>query len=158
MSTAKKIMSPQEALAQRKTWKENGEKLVFTNGCFDLLHLGHVDYLERAAALGQRLLIGLNTDASVSRLKGPSRPLNDEYARARVLAALGFVDSVVLFGEETPRELIATLLPDVLVKGADYKVEDIAGAKEVLAAGGEVQTLTFVEGYSTTGIIQKACG
>jgi rfaE bifunctional protein nucleotidyltransferase chain/domain len=158
MPTAQKIMSPEAALAQRKTWKENGEKLVFTNGCFDLLHLGHVDYLERAAALGQRLLIGLNTDASVSRLKGPARPLNDEYARARVLAALGFVDAVVLFGEETPRELIALLLPDVLVKGADYKVEDIAGAKEVLAAGGEVQTLTFVEGYSTTGIIQKACG
>jgi rfaE bifunctional protein nucleotidyltransferase chain/domain len=136
-------------------WKSEGKKVVFTNGVFDLLHLGHITYLSKAAELGDKLIIGLNADASVKRLKGESRPINDQNNRAALLAALFFVDAVVLFEEDTPRELITQLLPDVLVKGADYTVENIAGAKEVLANGGEVKTITLVDGYSSTAIIDK---
>lgn len=136
-------------------WKAAGEKVVFTNGVFDLLHLGHVTYLAKAADLGDKLIIGLNTDASVKRLKGEGRPINDQNNRAALLASLFFVDAVVLFEDDTPRDLIAQLLPDVLVKGADYTVEQIAGAKEVLANGGEVKTITLVDGYSSTSIINR---
>ncbi|PAW93716.1 D-glycero-beta-D-manno-heptose 1-phosphate adenylyltransferase [Mucilaginibacter sp. MD40] len=136
-------------------WKQAGEKVVFTNGVFDLLHLGHITYLSKAAELGDKLIIGLNTDASVKRLKGESRPINDQNNRAALLASLFFVDAVVLFEDDTPRDLIAQLLPDVLVKGADYTVEQIAGAKEVLANGGEVKTITLVDGYSSTSIINR---
>lgn len=136
-------------------WKAAGEKVVFTNGVFDLLHLGHVTYLAKAADLGDKLIIGLNTDASVKRLKGEGRPVNDQNNRAALLASLFFVDAVVLFEDDTPRDLIAQLLPDVLVKGADYTVEQIAGAKEVLANGGEVKTITLVDGYSSTSIINR---
>lgn len=136
-------------------WKAAGEKVVFTNGVFDLLHLGHVTYLAKAADLGDKLIIGLNTDASVKRLKGESRPINDQNNRAALLASLFFVDAVVLFEDDTPRDLIAQLLPDILVKGADYTVEQIAGAKEVLANGGEVKTITLVDGYSSTSIINR---
>ncbi len=136
-------------------WKAAGEKVVFTNGVFDLLHLGHVTYLAKAADLGDKLIIGLNTDASVKRLKGEGRPINDQNNRAALLASLFFVDTVVLFEDDTPRDLIAQLLPDVLVKGADYSVEQIAGAKEVLANGGEVKTITLVDGYSSTSIINR---
>jgi rfaE bifunctional protein nucleotidyltransferase chain/domain len=136
-------------------WKIDSKKVVFTNGVFDLLHLGHITYLSKAAELGDKLIIGLNTDASVKRLKGESRPVNDQNNRAALLAALFFVDAVILFDEDTPRELISRLLPDVLIKGADYTVENIAGAKEVLANGGEVKTIKLVEGYSSTNIINK---
>ena len=137
------------------SWKKEGKKVVFTNGVFDLLHLGHITYLSKAAELGDKLIIGLNTDASVKKLKGESRPINDQNNRAALLAALFFVDAVILFEEDTPRELIAQLLPDVLIKGADYTVENIAGAKEVLANGGEVKTIQLVDGYSSTNIINK---
>lgn len=137
------------------TWKSEGKKVVFTNGVFDLLHLGHITYLAKAAELGDKLIIGINTDASVRRLKGESRPVNDQNNRAALLAALFFVDAVILFGEDTPRELITLLMPDVLIKGADYTVENIAGAKEVLANGGEVKTISLVDGYSSTAIINK---
>jgi rfaE bifunctional protein nucleotidyltransferase chain/domain len=136
-------------------WKSDGQKVVFTNGVFDLLHLGHITYLAKAAQLGDKLIIGLNADASVKRLKGESRPVNDQNNRAALLAALFFVDAVVLFEEDTPRELITQLMPDVLVKGADYTIENIAGAKEVLANGGDVKTITLVDGYSSTSIINK---
>jgi len=136
-------------------WQNEGKKVVFTNGVFDLLHIGHVTYLSKAAELGDKLIIGLNSDSSVKRIKGDDRPVNDQNSRAALLAALFFVDAVVLFDEDTPRNLITTLLPDILVKGADYEIENIVGAKEVLANGGEVKTITFVEGYSSTSIIQK---
>ena len=136
-------------------WKKEGKKVVFTNRVFDLLHIGHITYLAKASELGDKLIIGLNSDSSVKRIKGDDRPVNDQNSRAALLAALFFVDAIVLFGEDTPFELISTLLPDVLVKGADYAVENIVGAKEVIADGGEVKTITFVEGYSSTSIIQK---
>lgn len=127
-------------------------KVVFTNGCFDILHRGHIDYLGKAADLGEILVIGLNTDASVSRLKGSHRPINDEVARAQIMASLAFVDHVIYFSEETPYDLIKTLKPDILVKGSDYEIKDIVGADIVLANGGHVETLDFLPGYSTTAI------
>jgi D-glycero-beta-D-manno-heptose 1-phosphate adenylyltransferase len=137
-------------------WRAAGERIVFTNGCFDLLHLGHVDYLERARALGDRLVVGLNTDASVrAQQKGPERPLQDEVSRARVLAALAFVDAVVLFGEPTPLALIETVRPLVLVKGDDYQPERIVGYDTVTADGGQVVTVPLVPGYGTTRIVEK---
>ncbi|WP_184541684.1 D-glycero-beta-D-manno-heptose 1-phosphate adenylyltransferase [Mucilaginibacter sp. FT3.2] len=138
-----------------RNWQSDGKKVVFTNGVFDLLHIGHITYLAKAAELGDKLIIGLNADSSVKRIKGESRPVNDESSRAAILAALFFVDAVVVFEEDTPLNLISTLLPDYLVKGADYSVENIVGAKEVIANGGEVKTINFVEGYSSTSIINK---
>lgn len=155
MATKDKIQTLEQLTYTRNEWKTSNEKVVFSNGCFDILHLGHVDYLEKASKLGNRLIIGLNTDVSVRKLKGEARPINPEYARARILAALEFVDAVVLFGEETPLKLISTLLPDVLVKGNDYSIENIVGAKEILANGGEVKTISLVEGFSTTNTIEK---
>ena len=136
-------------------WKYMGLKTVFTNGCFDIIHLGHIDYLARAASLGGKLVIGLNTDASVSKLKGPNRPVQDEKSRALILAALQFVDAVILFDEETPKELISFLIPDILVKGSDYSIDQIVGADVVLNNGGKVETMDFVPGYSTSKIIEK---
>jgi rfaE bifunctional protein nucleotidyltransferase chain/domain len=136
-------------------WQSEGEKVVFSNGVFDLLHIGHITYLAKAANLGEKLIIGLNSDSSVTRLKGEGRPVNDQSNRAALLAALFFVDAVVLFEEDTPLELISAILPDVLVKGADYTVDNIVGAKEVIANGGEVLTIDMVEGYSSTSIIEK---
>jgi D-glycero-beta-D-manno-heptose 1-phosphate adenylyltransferase len=153
--TAEKIKLLDEAIQQIQVWKNAQEKIVFTNGCFDIVHLGHVDYLEKARSLGHKLVLGLNTDASVSRLKGPLRPVVSQYARARLMASLAFVDLVVLFDEPTPLELIEALQPDVLVKGDDYVIEQIVGAHEVLQNGGSVQTIPLVEGYSTSRIIQK---
>lgn len=145
-----------EAAGQRvKEWKRLGKRVVFTNGCFDLLHLGHVDYLERARGLGDVLVVGLNTDDSVGRFKGPDRPIQDQISRARVMAALQMVDLVVFFNEDTPLNLISTLLPDVLVKGSDYLAENIVGADVVKKAGGEVKTVDFVPGYSTTRLVEK---
>lgn len=136
-------------------WKIEGKKVVFTNGVFDLLHIGHITYMAKAAELGDKLVIGLNSDSSVKRIKGDDRPVNDQNSRAALLAALFFVDAIVVFEEDTPLDLITALIPDILVKGADYSVENIVGAKEVIANGGEVKTINFVEGYSSTSIIQK---
>lgn len=130
-------------------------KIVFTNGCFDVLHFGHVHYLQQAKKLGDILVIGLNSDDSVRRLKGETRPINGEKERAFVLAALSFVDYVVVFEEDTPKELIEVVKPDVLVKGGDYHIENIVGADFVLQNGGSVTTIPFVEGYSSTQIIEK---
>lgn len=150
----KKIFSRDSDEFQRliALWRFKGYKIAFTNGCFDILHLGHIDYLSRAAELGDILVIGLNTDESVTRLKGPGRPLQDEVSRAMTLASLSFADAVVFFGEDTPYELIKTIQPDVLVKGADYKPEDIVGYDIVKSKGGEIVTLNYLDGYSTTAI------
>jgi D-glycero-beta-D-manno-heptose 1-phosphate adenylyltransferase len=150
-----KIMSPIAARTLIGAWQANGDTVVFTNGCFDLLHYGHLHYLADARDLGQRLVIGLNSGASVRRLKGPRRPINDELTRTRQLAALEIVDVVVVFEEDTPLELIRTLQPDILVKGGDWTPEQIVGADLVLARGGQVLSLPFVAGYSTTNIEQK---
>lgn len=155
MKTSDKIKNLQDALNLRKNWKDQHLKVVFTNGCFDILHLGHVDYLEKARKTGDKMIIGLNTDASVTKLKGPLRPINNDYARARILAALEFVDLVVLFPEDTPLELIKTLSPDILIKGNDYSIDSIVGAKEVIANGGEVKTIELVPEYSTTKTIER---
>ena len=136
-------------------WRFKEKKIVFTNGCFDLLHQGHVDYLSKAADQGNILIVGLNTDASVSRIKGSGRPVQDEKSRSLILAALRFVDAVVLFDEDTPLELIEFVKPDVLVKGSDYAVEDIVGYDIVKANGGEVITIDFLEGYSTSALIER---
>ncbi|QGW27471.1 D-glycero-beta-D-manno-heptose 1-phosphate adenylyltransferase [Phnomibacter ginsenosidimutans] len=136
-------------------WRVKGDTISFTNGVFDLLHEGHIFSLSQAAAEGKRLIVAVNSDASVKRLKGPTRPLNNEQARALVLASLVMVDAVVIFEEDTPLQVITTLLPDVLVKGGDYTVEQIAGAKEVLANGGRVVINPLIDGISTTGLIQR---
>lgn len=151
----KKILKQPELDRLLAYWRFKDYKIVFTNGCFDIIHLGHVDYLAKAAILGHKLLIGLNTDQSTRRLKGPSRPINDETSRASILAAFGFVDAVVLFDEETPYNLIKTVQPDILVKGADYKPEDIVGYDIVMGKGGRVETLEYLPGYSTTLIESK---
>jgi rfaE bifunctional protein nucleotidyltransferase chain/domain len=153
--TENKIMTLPQAQSQVAKWQNLGQQVVFTNGCFDIVHLGHIDYLEKAKALGQKLVLGLNTDASVSRLKGPSRPVVSQYARSRMMAALAFIDLVVLFDQATPLVLIQSLKPDILVKGNDYSVEQIVGADFVLAYGGSVQTIELVAGYSTTALIKK---
>ncbi len=150
-----KICSLAEAKNRRTTWQQEKEQVVFTNGCFDILHLGHVDYLEKARRAGTKMIVGVNADSSVRQLKGPSRPVNNEYARARILASLEFVDLVIIFEEETPLKLINELLPDILVKGDDYTVDTIVGAKEVIAHGGKVTTIPLVPSYSTSNIIQK---
>lgn len=155
MGTQEKIKTWAKAEMQMKDWKAAGLKVVFTNGCFDLMHIGHVDYLEKARALGDRLVVGLNTDASVQRIKGPSRPICDDFSRSRVLAALQSVDMVVFFDQDTPFDLIRALNPDILTKGQDYSIENIVGADFVLQNGGMVKTIPFVEGYSTSAIVQK---
>lgn len=153
--TANKIKTIEELKPLIKQWQDEGDEVVFTNGCFDLLHLGHIDYLEKSRALGNKLVIGLNSDSSVRRIKGEERPLNNEYSRARILAALSFVDAVVFFSEDTPKELISQLLPNILVKGNDYLAENIVGADIVKANGGRVETISLVDGYSTTNIVEK---
>lgn len=135
-------------------WRFLGKKIVFTNGCFDILHRGHLDYLSKAASLGNILVIGVNTDASVKRLKGETRPVNNEQDRLFQLASLMFVDAVCLFDEDTPKDLIEAVKPDILVKGGDYTIDQIVGAEFVLNHGGKVEVIPFVEGYSTTSIIQ----
>ena len=159
-----KILSWEDALKLRGIWALQGQKVAFTNGCFDILHLGHVSYLAQAADSAKRLIVGINTDASVRLLeKAPNRPINAQDARAIVLASLSCVDAVVLFEQQTPLELIETLKPDVLLKGADYNAEQtdpaakdyIVGSDLVRTYGGSVQTIPFVAGYSTTGILAK---
>ncbi len=149
-----RLYSRAEILEQRTEWKREGKTVVFTNGCYDLLHPGHVRLLEQARSAGDVLIVGLNSDASVRRAKGPARPLTPEGERAEVLVSLESVDAVVIFEEDTPRALIAELLPDVLVKGADW-AHFIAGREEVEAAGGRVLTIALEPGYSTTAIIEK---
>jgi len=157
----KKIFSPEDLKKNLAIWRFRDKKIVFTNGCFDLLHLGHIDYLSKAADLGDVLLIGLNTDASTRGIKGPSRPITDEQSRAMILASLSFVTGVILFDEETPYKLIETVQPDILVKGSDYKAEEVVGYDIVCARGGQVITIDFLEGYSTSLIekkISSSCG
>ncbi|MDZ4710429.1 MAG: D-glycero-beta-D-manno-heptose 1-phosphate adenylyltransferase [Saprospiraceae bacterium] len=150
-----KILTIQDLLTRADDWKNQEAVIVFTNGCFDILHLGHVDYLQQAASLGDFLVVGLNSQASVSRLKGPNRPIQDEKSRAAVLASLASVDAVCIFEEDSPERLIHQLSPDILVKGGDWKPEDILGSDWVTSQGGKVMSIPFVEGYSTTRLEQK---
>ncbi|MDG1720807.1 MAG: D-glycero-beta-D-manno-heptose 1-phosphate adenylyltransferase [Bacteroidia bacterium] len=151
-----KIFHSRESLVKvRDQWKHRQEKVVFTNGCFDILHLGHIDYLSKAADLGERLIIGVNTDESVSKIKGPNRPIIEEITRLTKLASFAFVDGVILFDEETPVELIKSVRPDVLVKGGDYKISTIVGADFVKQNGGNVIVIPFLEGHSSTNYINK---
>ena len=153
--SAEKVLSLEGARSRVAEWRATGETIVFTNGCFDLLHVGHITLLEDCHRFGSKLILGLNADASVSRLKGPSRPIVGERERARVMAALAAVDAVVLFEEDTPLELISALRPDVLVKGGDYTIETVVGHELVQAAGGRVEIIPTVEGFSTTNIVKK---
>jgi len=156
MDTTLKIVDDwQQAKECCQRWQQAGETVVFTNGCFDILHAGHVTYLEQARSLGNRLVIGLNTDASVRRLKGARRPIVPQAARARLLAALQAVDMVVCFDEDTPLALIQTLCPDILVKGGDYTEATIVGADFVKGKGGRVEVIPFLNGFSTSNIIEK---
>lgn len=150
-----KLLSRKALETKLAEWRSAGETIVFTNGCFDILHRGHVEYLAQAADLGDKLIVGLNTDASVKHLKGESRPINDEKSRALLLSALQFVDVVVFFDEDTPYELIKQVQPDILVKGNDYKPEEIVGYDIVTAKSGKVLTINLVEGFSTTNIIKR---
>ncbi len=151
----KKIMTLDQAKAMMASWKITGKKVSFTNGCFDILHPGHLFSIGQAAKEADYLIVGLNSDASIKRLKGKDRPINNTANRALVLANLVLVDAVVVFEEDTPYELITQLLPDVLVKGGDYTIDSIVGAKEVIANGGQVIINPIVEGFSTTNIIEK---
>lgn len=148
-----KLITLQDALDIFNPELREGKKIVFTNGCFDLLHRGHIYYLAKAREMGDVLVIGLNSDSSVSRLKGEGRPVNGQNARAEVLGALGMVDYIILFEEDTPLNLINAVKPDLLIKGGDYKVEEIVGYREVTSRGGKVLTIPTMEGYSTTSII-----
>jgi len=150
-----KIVKLSELKKIRNKWKKSGKKMVFTNGCFDLIHLGHIRYLEKAKSFGDYLVIGLNSDSSVKKIKGSNRPIVPEKDRAEILTALWFVDYVVLFKETTPRRLIRELKPDVLVKGADWTIDKIVGADMVLKAGGEVRQIPYVPARSTSEIIQR---
>jgi rfaE bifunctional protein nucleotidyltransferase chain/domain len=150
-----KIIPRDEIVSLAEKWRANGDKIVFTNGCFDLIHRGHIEYLSRAADLSERMIVGLNTDASVSRLKGKDRPVVDEESRAILMGAFEFVDAVVYFDDDTPYELIKEIQPDILVKGSDYKIEEIIGYDVVLARGGTVETINLVEGFSTTTLIER---
>ena len=153
-----KVVTREELVQRVASWKANGERVVFTNGCFDLLHIGHITLMEQARRFGDRLIVAINSDTSARGLKGPGRPIVGERERARVLAALAAVDAVVVFGEPTPLELIVATRPDVIVKGGDYGVDTVVGAKEVMSWGGQVKIVPTVEGFSTTGLIAKGAG
>jgi rfaE bifunctional protein nucleotidyltransferase chain/domain len=152
---AAKVLPLEEAVRTVARWRLQGRTVVFTNGCFDILHAGHLDLLERASTLGDRLVLGLNSDASIRRLKGEERPVNDERFRARMLAAMSVVDAVVVFAEDTPLAVIESLKPDILVKGGDYRAEDVVGAGVVAAHGGRVEIVPLTDGHSTTGLIGR---
>lgn len=154
-SAGSKIFDIDQMSRLCETWRNKGEKIVFTNGCFDILHAGHIKYLESAAQLGDHLIIGVNSDESVRRLKGASRPINILSSRMYLLGSLSCVDAVFPFTEETPLNVITHLKPDVLVKGGDYKPEDIIGAKEVLSWGGCIEVIPYVDGFSTTNLESK---
>lgn len=150
-----KLVSREKAAEIIAEWRREKCKIVFTNGCFDLVHKGHIDYLSKAADMGSHLIVGLNTDASVSRIKGPARPISNESSRALVMAAFEFVSLVVFFDEPTPYELIKVVQPDILVKGADYSIENIVGGDIVRQRGGQVSTIEFLPGYSTSALVKR---
>jgi rfaE bifunctional protein nucleotidyltransferase chain/domain len=150
-----KIYTLPALLKEKERWKFLQKKIAFTNGCFDILHEGHIFSLSEAAKEGDVLIVGINSDASTKRLKGPSRPINNEHSRALIIASLLMADAVVIFEEDTPLEIIKAIMPDVIVKGGDYTVDQIVGAKEVIANGGNVVINPIVQGFSTTGIIDK---
>ncbi|MBL57884.1 MAG: D-glycero-beta-D-manno-heptose 1-phosphate adenylyltransferase [Flavobacteriales bacterium] len=152
---ASKIQSIEQSNKTIENWRKEKETIVFTNGCFDLLHLGHIDYLTKAKDLGSKLIIGVNSSQSVTRLKGPTRPINSTETRAFMLAAFKFVDLVVIFEDDTPIDLISNIKPNILVKGGDYTLETVVGAKEVMKYGGDVKIIPFLEGFSTTSIVTK---
>jgi rfaE bifunctional protein nucleotidyltransferase chain/domain len=155
LNLSEKIFNNTQLEEQNKNWKTAGKKIVFTNGCFDILHKGHLEILTTSASFGDILVVGINTDNSVKRLKGPLRPINDEGFRSIMLASIQYIDAVILFDEETPLNLITLIMPDVLVKGGDYTVEQIVGADVVLKNGGEVKIVPIVKGFSTTKIIES---
>ena len=150
-----KILTLPELISRINQWRQLGKTIAFTNGCFDILHEGHIYSLSEAAKEADYLIVGVNADASVKKLKGESRPVNNEHSRSKILASLMIVDAVTIFPEDTPLELIKSILPEVLVKGGDYKVEEIAGAKEVIENGGRVVINPIIKGFSTTSIIDK---
>lgn len=150
-----KIFSLENLLSTLNVWKFKDNKIVFTNGCFDILHRGHIEYLTKAADLGNKLVIGLNTDESVNANKGSNRPIQDEYSRALILASLKFVDAIILFNEKTPENLIKAVKPDFLVKGGDYKAENIVGYDFVCSYGGQIVVIEYLENYSSSNIINK---
>lgn len=156
MHNSPRVLTQKNLAGVVDAYKNQNKKIVFTNGCFDLLHIGHVTYLEEAKKRGDILIVGINTDASVRKLKGPTRPIQNENDRAAILAALKSVDHTVLFDEETPLNLIKQVKPDVLVKGGDWKIEQIVGSDFVMSYGGKVESLNFVDGKSTTKIIEKS--
>jgi D-beta-D-heptose 7-phosphate kinase/D-beta-D-heptose 1-phosphate adenosyltransferase len=153
-SIQNKILSREALENMSRIWHADGKKIVFTNGCFDILHKGHLQILTASAGFGDVLVVGLNSDASVKRLKGPERPVNDEEFRLWMMASLELVDAVTVFDEPTPKELVTVLQPDVIVKGGDYTPDQVVGASEVLARGGEVKIIPIVQGYSTTSLIE----
>lgn len=150
-----RIFAPDHLLSQIKWWRLINKTIAFTNGVFDILHEGHIKILSQAASYADVLIVGVNSDASVKRLKGNNRPLNNEQSRSLILASLIMVDGVVIFEEDTPLNLVKNIMPDVLIKGGDYSIETIVGAKEVIANGGKVEIIPLKEGFSTTGIIEK---
>lgn len=156
MPSPSRVLNESNLASQVEGYKKSNKKIVFTNGCFDLLHIGHVTYLEEAKKLGDVLIVGINTDASVRVLKGPARPIQNENDRSEILAALKAVDHTILFSEDTPLNLIKKIKPDVLVKGGDWKIEQIVGSDFVMSYGGQVKSLNFVNGKSTTAIIEKS--
>lgn len=150
-----KIIEPDKLSQLLSLWRFKDEKIVFTNGCFDVIHQGHVEYLAQASNLGTKLILGLNSDASVKRLKGPNRPINDEHARSIVMASFSFIDALVVFDKDTPYDLIDQVKPDILVKGGDYVIQDIVGYDIVTKNNGQVVTIDFVDGFSSSSIIKK---
>ena len=150
-----KIFSENNLITQVNAWRKSGEKIVFTNGCFDIIHRGHIEVLARSADLGNKLIVGLNSDSSIQKLKGKDRPIIDENSRAILLAGLDFIDAIILFSEETPLNLITTLKPDILAKGGDYKINTIVGYEIIQKNGGEVILVPFVDGFSSTNLINK---
>ncbi|HBG71685.1 MAG: D-beta-D-heptose 1-phosphate adenosyltransferase [Bacteroidetes bacterium GWF2_43_63] len=152
---SEKVMTREQLIQRANTWRTERQTIVFSNGCFDIIHPGHALYLAAAAALGSRLVLGVNTDDSVKRLKGASRPIISENERCLLLASFQFVDAVCLFDEDTPLQLIESIIPDILVKGKDYTIDQIVGADVVLQHGGKVETIELVEGFSTSSLIEK---
>ncbi|MDQ3535380.1 MAG: D-glycero-beta-D-manno-heptose 1-phosphate adenylyltransferase [Bacteroidota bacterium] len=155
MKAKDKIFNKDGLILQIQKWKDEKLEVVFTNGCFDIIHLGHIEYLEKAREKGDKLIVGVNSDSSVRRLKGTSRPIIEENSRVAVLASLMFVDAVIVFEEDTPLELIMALQPDILIKGNDYSLNNIVGADFVISQGGKVKTIELVPGFSTTSIVEK---
>lgn len=154
-SIVKKVVSLEQLLPKVELLKSQQKKIVFTNGCFDIIHRGHVEYLAQAADFGDHFIVALNTDSSVRKLKGDNRPINNEESRALVMASFQFIDHIVFFADDTPYRLIKSIKPDVLIKGGDYEIEDIVGYDIVMKYGGMVKTIPFVQGFSTTSIIKK---